>query len=88
MNILLPLMTQRSFFHSARVLMLSESDPDPGSVRAHAPSIRPEASSGRYFRRIASEPNARMCAVHKELWEATVRPSEPSPFPISSTAIE
>ncbi len=68
--------------------MLSESDPEPGSVKAHAPSIRPEASGGRYFRRSASEPNARMCAVHSELWAATVRPSDPSPFPISSTAIE
>jgi hypothetical protein len=87
MNILVPLMTHRSFLHSARVLMLSESDPDPGSVRAHAPSILPEARSGRYFLLIDSEPNARIWATQSELWEATVRPSDPSPFPISSTAI-
>jgi hypothetical protein len=87
MNILLPLSTQRSPFHSALVRMLSESEPDPGSVSAQAPSIRPDASSGRYFRRSASDPNAWIWAVQRELWEATVSPREPSPFEISSNAI-
>jgi hypothetical protein len=86
MNILLPLITQRSFFHSAFVLIARESDPEPGSVSPQAPSSLPDASSGRYFRFTASEPNPRICAVQRELWDATVNPREPSPFAISSTA--
>ena len=86
MNILLPLITQRSSFHSAFVRIPRESDPEPGSVRPQAPSALPDARSGRYFRFTASDPNPRMWAVQRELWDATVKPSEPSPFEISSTA--
>jgi hypothetical protein len=87
MNILVPLITQRSPVHSARVFMERESEPDPGSVRAHAPSVFPEARPGRYRRLMSSDPKPRMWAVQRELWDATVRASEPSPLAISSTAM-
>ncbi len=72
---------------TARVASPAASDPEPGSVSAHAPSHSPVASFGRYFCFCASFPNVRMCAVPSPLCDASVSASEPSARAISSTTI-
>src|SRR2546427_375193 len=49
MNALLPFRIHSPCFSSARVRNAAASEPEPGSVRPHAPNPRPVASAGRYF---------------------------------------
>ncbi|MNR82347.1 hypothetical protein D3C72_131050 [compost metagenome] len=60
-QILLPLRIQSPLAsRSARVLMAAASEPAPGSVRAKAASISPEAILGRYFCFCSSVPSRTM----------------------------
>jgi len=52
-----PFSTQLSPRRSAVVRVPPASEPAPGSVSDHAPSIFPAVSCGRYFLRCASVPN-------------------------------
>src|SRR2546427_8844541 len=49
MNALLPFSTKPPSRGSARVRRAAASEPEPGSVRPHAPSVSPLARRGRYF---------------------------------------
>ena len=87
MNVLVPLMTQRSPFRTARVREALASEPAPGSVSPHPPSTRPEASWGRYFFFWASVPARKMWPLQSELCDAIVRPTEASARATSSRAM-
>ena len=52
-----PVKTYESPSRTAQVFWLAASEPDWGSVRAYAPSARPEATSARTVRFCSSEPN-------------------------------
>jgi hypothetical protein len=67
MNILLPLSNQSSPSLTAVVRRPALSEPDPGSVSAHAASHSPVHARVRYFCFCASLPTARMCPVPRPL---------------------
>ncbi len=48
MKALVPFSTQASASSTAVVFMAAASEPEPGSVSAHAPSTSPRQSGGRY----------------------------------------
>jgi hypothetical protein len=85
MNALLPLRTQLSPRSWARVRSAAASEPDPGSVKPHAPSTSPWASGGRYLVFCGRDANVAMWFVHSELWAHMVIPTEASPRFSSST---
>src|SRR5258705_10563841 len=64
-HILLPLMTKRSPFFSARVAIDTTSLPAPGSDIAKEPTCSPEISFGRYFRFCASLPLRRISLTQR-----------------------
>ena len=85
MNILVPLISQSSPSRTAVVCRPALSDPEPGSVNAHAASHSPELARVRYFCFCASLPKRSTCPVPSPLWLATVSANEPSTRAHSST---
>src|SRR5438874_13794628 len=85
MNALLPSRIHTPFFSSARVRNAAASEPEPGSVRPHAPNPRPVASAVRYFAFFSGDAKLAMWFVHSELWAHIVMPTEASPRHSSST---
>src|SRR2546425_6656625 len=67
MNALLPFKIHSPCFSSARVRNAAASEPEPGSVRPHAPNARPVASAGRYFAFCSGDAKLAMWLVHSEV---------------------
>ena len=67
MKILEPLRIHPPSARRALVVRLAASEPAPGSVRAKAPSLRPDASSGSQRSFWASLPKARIGATPTEV---------------------
>src|SRR5256712_12975814 len=82
-----PLRTQPSFARFAAVSIGAASEPLFGSVSAHAPSFRPLARSGTYFRRCSSVPANQKVPVQRELCAAIIRACDPHTRATSSTVI-
>ncbi len=67
-HILRPLRMKRSPFRSARVVIDTTSEPEPGSDIASAPTCSPEISFGRYLRFCASLPLRRNWLTQRLEW--------------------
>ncbi len=70
------------------MLVPPASDPDSGSVSAHAPIHSPEASFGMYAFFCASLPAVLMWLVHSEMCAAVLNAMDGSTRAISSMMIE
>ena len=86
MKALVPLRTQLSPSRVARVFIAAASEPEPGSVSPHAPSVLPLRERGQILPFCSGEPKSAMWLVQSELWAHIVMPTEPSTRLSSSTA--